>query len=188
MRNLLLLTGAAVFAFTTVSPAAAQQRGGERGGAAAPAPGGQPGRGGPPAAPMPLLDNASAKRAMAAAEAAAAGAMANVTIAIVDANGDLVMLNRLEGARGVAVTSAEGKARAAILFGLPTGQIQEAMAANQPVSARITLPPLGGFEITPVRGGVPIIRDGKVIGAVGVGGSAPAVDEQIAQAGVNALK
>jgi uncharacterized protein GlcG (DUF336 family) len=66
--------------------------------------------------------------------------------------------------------------------------IQDAMAANQTVPARVTLPPLGGFEITPVRGGVPIIKDGKVIGAIGVGGSAGAVDEQIAQAGVNALR
>ena len=151
-------------------------------------PGGQGGRGGAPAAPAPMLDNATAKKAMTAAEAAAAAAMANVTIAIVDANGDLAMLNRLEGARGVAVTSAEGKARAAILFGMPTSQIQEAMAANQPVSARVTLPPLGGFEITPVRGGVPIVKDGRVIGAVGVGGAAPATDEQIAQAGVDAVK
>jgi glc operon protein GlcG len=39
-----------------------------------------------------------------------------------------------------------------------------------------------------MRGGVPIVRDGKVIGAVGAGGAAAAVDEQIAQAGVNALK
>ena len=126
-------------------------------------PGGQGGRGGAPAAPAPMLDNATAKKAMAAAEAAAAAAMANVTIAIVDANGDLAMLNRLEGARGVAVTSAEGKARAAILFGMPTSQ-------------------------TPVRGGVPIVNDCRVIGAVGVGGAAPATDEQIAQAGVDAVK
>jgi glc operon protein GlcG len=135
-----------------------------------------------------MLDAATARKAMAAAEAAAASATANVTIAIVDANGDLAMLHRLEGARGVAVTSAEGKARAAILFGLPTSQVQEAIAANQPIPARVTMPPLGGFEITPARGGVPIVKDGKVIGAVGVGGSAPMVDEQIAQAGVDAVK
>ena len=154
-------------------------------------PGGPPGpagRGGGPQVPAPMLDAATARKAMAAAEAAAASAMANVTIAIVDANGDLAMLHRLEGARGVAVTSAEGKARAAILFGLRTSQVQEAIAANQPVPARVTMPPLGGFEITPARGGVPIVKDGKVIGAVGVGGAAPMLDEQIAQAGVDAVK
>jgi glc operon protein GlcG len=135
-----------------------------------------------------MLDAATARKAMAAAEAAAASAMANVAIAIVDANGDLAMLHRLEGARGVAVTSAEGKARAAILFGLPTSQVQEAIAANQPVPARVPMPPLGCFDLTPARGGVPIVKDGKVIGAVGVGGAAPMVDEQIAQAGVDAVK
>jgi glc operon protein GlcG len=188
LAALLLVT---VVTFATITAGAAQQPPAGRAGAPAPGPGGPGGpgggRGGPAAVP-PMLDYATARKAMAAAEAAATSASANVTIAIVDANGDLAMLNRLEGSRGVAVTSAEGKARAAILFGMPTGQIQEAMAANQPVSARVTLPPLGGFEITPVRGGVPIIRDGKVIGAVGVGGAAAAVDEQIAQAGVNAVK
>lgn len=186
MRIVIGFVAVFMFIVMAVNGNAQQPPAGRPGGPGAP--GGPGGRGGGPQAPAPMLDNATAKKAMAAAEAAAAAAMANVTIAIVDANGDLAMLNRLEGARGVAVTSAEGKARAAILFGMPTGQIQEAMANNQPISARVTLPPLGGFEITPVRGGVPIIKDGKVIGAVGVGGAAAAVDEQIAQAAVNAVK
>jgi glc operon protein GlcG len=135
-----------------------------------------------------MLDIATAKKAMAAAEAAAAAGSFNVAIAIVDANGDLVMLHRLDGARGVAVTSAEGKARAAILFGVPTSQVQEAMAANQPITVRVTNPPLGGFEITPARGGLPIIKDGKVVGGIGAGGSAPTNDEKAAQAGIDAIK
>jgi glc operon protein GlcG len=159
-------------------------------GAAAQGPGAPPaggGRGGPQA-PAPLLDIATARKAMAAAEAVAAAGNFTVTIAIVDANGDLVMLHRLDGARGVAVTSAEGKARAAILFGVPTSQIQDAMAANQAVTVRVTNPPLGGFEITPARGGLPIIKDGKVIGGIGAGGSAPANDEKVAQGGIDAIK
>lgn len=145
------------------------------------------GRGGPQA-PMPSLDIATAKKIMAAAEAAAAAENAAVAIAIVDANGDLVMLARLDGARGVGVTSAEGKARAAILFGVPTAQVQEAMAANQPISVKVTNPPLGGFEITPARGGIPIIKDGKVIAGVGVGGAAATTDEKIALAGAAAAR
>jgi glc operon protein GlcG len=125
---------------------------------------------------------------MAAAEAAAAAENARVTIAVVDANGDLVMLTRLDGARGVAVTSAEGKARAAILFGVPTAQVQDAIAAGQAISVKVTMPQLGGFEITPVRGGVPIMKDGKVIGGIGAGGAAPNVDEKVAQAGADATK
>lgn len=155
---------------------------------AEPAGGRQGGRGGPPAAPAPNLDIATARKIMAAAEAAAAGDKAAVGIAIVDANGDLTMLVRLDGARGVAVTSAEGKARAAILFGVPTSQVQDAMAANQPLSVKVTNPPLGGFEIVPFRGGIPIVRDGRLIAAIGVGGAAPATDEKIAQAGANAAR
>jgi glc operon protein GlcG len=145
-------------------------------------------QGGPPGPPPAALDLATARKAMAAAEAAAAAENARVTIAIVDANGDLVMLTRLDGVRGVAVTSAEGKARAAILFGVSTAQIQDAIAANQAISVKVTMPQLGGFEITPVRGGIPIVKDGKVVGGIGAGGAAPNIDEKVAQAGADATK
>jgi len=171
------------FTIAAIDPTAAQAPQGPPDAAA----GRQGGRGGP-APPMPSLDLATARKIMAAAEAAAAAENAAVGIAIVDANGDLVMLVRLDGARGVGVTSAEGKARAAILFGVPTAQVQEAMAANQPISVKVTNPPLGGFEITPARGGIPIIKDGKVVAGVGVGGAAPTTDEKIAQAGAAAAR
>src|SRR5258706_15293178 len=59
-------------------------------------------QGGPPPPPPATLDIATARKAMAAAEAAAAAENARVPIAIVDSNGDLVMLTRLDGARGGA--------------------------------------------------------------------------------------
>jgi len=176
--GLITLVLAIVFTFAAIDPAAAQ----------APQAPPQGGRGGGPQAPPASLDLATARKIMAAAEAAATAEKAAVGIAIVDANGDLVMLVRLDGARGVGVTSAEGKARAAILFGVPTAQVQEAMAANQPISVKVTNPPLGGFEITPARGGIPIIKDGKVVAGVGVGGAAPTTDEKIAQAGAAAAR
>jgi glc operon protein GlcG len=154
----------------------------------APGPGGPGGaRGGGQGAPA-RIDVATAKRALAAAEAAAAMAMVRVAIAVVDANGDLVAFTRLDGASARAVTSAQGKARASILFGLPTKQVADAMAANQPLSVTITNPPAGAWEITPMQGAVPVIKDGRVIAASGVGGAAPAVDEQIATAGANAIR
>src|SRR5437870_5655467 len=89
-------------------------------------PGAQPGRGrGPLLAAPPSIDLATARKALAAAEATAAAENARVAIVVVDANGDVVTSVRLDGAAGVAVTSAEGKARAAILFGLPTKQLQD---------------------------------------------------------------
>lgn len=124
---------------------------------------------------------------MAAAHTAATAANARVSIAIVDANGDLVIFERMDGASARAVTSSQGKARAAILFGMPTKDIADAAAAGTPLTASITLPVAGAWELTPTQGGIPILRDGKVVAAIGVGGAAPALDEQIAQAGINAL-
>src|SRR4051794_29163946 len=139
-------------------------------GAAGPA-GAGGGRGGGPAGAPARIDVATAKKALAAAEAAAASLNVRVAIAVVDANGDLVAFTRLDGAAARAVTSSQGKARAAILFGLPTKQVQDAIAANQPLSVTITNPPAGAWEITPAQGAVPVMKDGKVVAAVGVGGA-----------------
>jgi glc operon protein GlcG len=124
---------------------------------------------------------------IAAAEAAATAANASVAIAIVDGNGDLVYFERMDGASARAVTSAQGKARAALLFGMPTKDVQDAMNAGKPVSTVLTNPAAGAWELTIGQGGLPIIKDGKVVAAIGAGGSAPANDEKFAQAGLNAM-
>ena len=135
-----------------------------------------------------MIDVATAKRIVAAAEAAATAADARVAIAVVDANGDLVFFQRMDGAAGRAVTSAQGKARAAIVFGMATREVADAAAAGKPVSITVTPAGAGAGEVTVQQGGIPIMRAGKVVGGVGVGGSAPASDEKFAQAGVEAAK
>ena len=124
---------------------------------------------------------------VAAAEAAAIAANAQVAIAVVDGNGDLVYFERMDGASARAVTSSQGKARAALLFGLPTKEVQDAIAAGKPVSVTITSPAAGAWEITPGQGGLPIFKDGKVVAAMGCGGSLPANDEKFCQAGITAM-
>jgi glc operon protein GlcG len=124
---------------------------------------------------------------VAAAEAAALKVDAHVGIAVVDANGDLVYFERLDGATARGVTSAQGKARAALLFGLPTKQIQDLAAAGKPVPANVTIPPGGASELTINQGGLPILKDGRVIGGIGAGGSASSEDERFAQAGIDAV-
>jgi glc operon protein GlcG len=147
-----------------------------------------------PARPPPVmgtparLDLARAQKALAAAQAVAAAADVHVAIAVVDANGDLVAFLRNDGAPSLAVTTSQGKARAAILFGVRTKLVQDAIAKHQPLTVRVTAPQLGAWELTPMQGGVPIFQDGKLLGAVGVGGSAPPMDEHIAQAGVDAIQ
>jgi glc operon protein GlcG len=144
--------------------------------------------GGAPAAPPQNIDLATAKKMVAAAEAAAVSANAHNGIAVVDANGDLVFFERMDGAAPRALTSAEGKARAAVLFGMPTKEVRDAATAGKPVSATITVPAAGAWELTVQQGGLPIMKDGKVIGGIGSGGSSAANDEKFAQAGLDAVK
>jgi glc operon protein GlcG len=145
------------------------------------------GRGGRGSAPA-LINLATAKKIVDAAEAAAAAENLKVAISVVDANGDLVYLRRMDGTPAAGVTSAPGKARAAILFGLPTKEVADAVAAGKPVSTVITASGLAAGTVTVQQGGIPVIKDGKVIAGIGVGGASSAQDEVIAKAGLEAAK
>jgi glc operon protein GlcG len=152
-----------------------------------------PRRGGPPpgvaAANAPQqLDQATAKRIAEAAQAAAVAAGANVAIAVLDANTDLVHFIRMDGVASRAVEASQGKARATLLFGVPTRVLGESVASGKPVPVTVTPTATQNIPIWTVQGGLPILRDGKVIGAIGVGGSTSAQDEQFAQAGIDSLQ
>ena len=167
------------------APAPGQAPGGVgRGGPGGPGGAGGGGRGGAPA----QLDFATAKKAVDATEAAAVAANVKVAIAVVDANGDLVYFRRMDGTAGIPVTASQAKARAAILFGVPTKSLQDAVTAGTPVSATVTPAAATGAPIMAVQGGLPILKGGKVIGAIGVGGSTSQNDEIFAQAGIDAIK
>lgn len=129
----------------------------------------------------------TAKKMVAAAEAAATVMNAHVAICVVDSNGDVVLFERMDTAAPRAVTSAQGKARAVLLFGLPTTQVATAMRGGSSISATLTPPIQGNWEITIQQGGLPIIKNGKVVGAIGAGGSASANDEKFALAGIDAM-
>ena len=135
-----------------------------------------------PAAKPQTIDLATAKKMVLAAEQEALKANARVGIAVVDSNGDVVYSERLDGASARGTISAQGKARAALLFGLPTKQVQDIIASGRPVQTMVTIPPTGASEFTINQGGLPILKDGKVIGGIGVGGSASSEDERFAQA------
>jgi glc operon protein GlcG len=158
--------------------------------ASAQAPAAGQGRGQAAAAPArPVgVDAATAKKMVAAAEAAALALNAPMAIAVVDGNGDLVYFERMDGASARAVTSSQGKARAALLLGVPTKEAQDAIAAGKPIPVTLTNPPAGAWEITIGQGGLPILKDGKVVAAMGCGGSLPANDEKVCQAGIDAMK
>ena len=155
---------------------------------------------GQPAAQTPAerpmgIDAATAKRMLAAAEAQAVAQKAHGAIAIVDAlNGDLVAFLRMDGATQVAVVSAEGKARASLLFGVSTKVVSDSIKAGKPVPLLITTPAVAGgiwgrmVNVSTNEGGMLIRKDGKTIGAIGVGGAGGGeLDERVALAGLNAM-
>jgi glc operon protein GlcG len=140
----------------------------------------------PQAGPPQTMDLATAKKMVAAAEAAASAVNKNVAICVMDTNGDVVLAERMDNTEHNPVITAQGKARAVLMFGIPTGEIAQAIRDKKPISAAVRNLPTGyGGEYTLARGGLPIMRDGKMIGAIGVGGASD--DEKFSQAGVDVI-
>lgn len=120
----------------------------------------------------------AAKKIAAAAEAEARKRGATVVIAVVDDGGYLLVLERLDDTQVASVEVGIAKARTAAIFRRPS-KVFEDQVKNGRVAA-LALP--GAVAL---QGGVPIIIDGKVIGAVGVSGNSPQEDEDIAKVGAD---
>jgi uncharacterized protein GlcG (DUF336 family) len=123
-----------------------------------------------------------AKKVIAGAEAEAKKNSWNVVIAVLDSGGHLVMLQRLDGAQLGSIDVAKEKAYSAVLYRRPTKMFQDLVGQG---GANLRLLRLSGAS--PLEGGIPIIADGKLIGAVGVSGVTSEQDAQIASAGAEAL-
>ena len=134
----------------------------------------------PPYGPPIALDQA--KRAMAAAELEAAKNSWTVAITILDSGGNLVMFHKIDNAQLSAVTVSQGKARTALQFKRPSKDLDDAIARGGAGNRLLALK-----DITPLEGGVPIVVDGKIIGAIGVSGAVSAQDAQVAKAGADAV-
>lgn len=117
-----------------------------------------------------------AKRIAAAAETRAKAEGARVVIAVVDDGGSLLLLERLDDTQVASVNVGIDKARTAAIYRRPS-KVFEDQVRDGRVSA---LALHGGV---PLQGGVPIIVEGKVIGAIGVSGETPQQDEDIAKTG-----
>lgn len=103
-----------------------------------------------------------------------------VVIAVVDDGGHLIALERLDGAQFGSVEIAIAKARAAVAFKRPTKAWDDVLASGR--QAVLGLP-----GVVPTEGGVPIVVQGQIVGAVGVSGVTSPQDGQVAQAGAAAL-
>src|SRR6266851_340462 len=125
----------------------------------------------------------AAKKVMAAAEAEATKNNWPMAIVILDSTGHLVMLHKFDNTQYGSIQVAEGKAETAVNFRRPS-KVFEDLVAGGGLGLRV----LGLHGATPLEGGVPIIADGKVIGAVGVSGGTSTQDAQVAKAGADAAK
>jgi uncharacterized protein GlcG (DUF336 family) len=127
-----------------------------------------------------MLTLEDANRVVLAALGAAAENRWNVVIAVVDDGGHLVSLQRMDGTQKGSVRVAEQKARTAILFKRPTKAFEDAVLQGRPVM--MTMP-----DVICLEGGVPLIRDGVYVGAIGVSGVKSFEDGMIAERGAAAL-
>ena len=128
------------------------------------------------------LNLEGAKKVIAAATAEAKSKNApGGAIAVVDEGGNLIAVERLDNTFAAGANISIGKARTAVLLKRPTKFFEDVI--NKGRTAMTTL-----NDFTPLQGGIPIIVDGQIIGAVGVSGAATAQqDEELAIAGANAL-
>ncbi|MBI1905544.1 MAG: heme-binding protein [Rhodocyclales bacterium] len=119
------------------------------------------------------------KRIATAAEREALDQGWAVTIAICDAGGYPLWLQRMDGAPAMSALVAPEKARTCVLSGKPSKAFEDMI--NQGRYAALAMP------VVPLEGGEPIVVDGNVIGAVGVSGVKAGEDASVARAGVAAL-
>ena len=129
-----------------------------------------------------VLEAADVKMIAAAAEAEARKNAWPVTIAIVDDGGALLHLHRLDGAAPMSAHVAPAKARSSALGRRESKAFEDMINGGR--AAFLSVPVLDGL----MEGGVPIMKDGQCLGAVGVSGVKAAEDAQVARAGVAALE
>jgi glc operon protein GlcG len=136
------------------------------------------------AADLPLkkvLTLRAAKAIATAAETEANRRGLTVVIAVVDDGGHLLLLERLDNTQVASVEVAIGNAHTAAIFRRPSKDFEDQIKNGR--AASLVLP-----GATPLQGGIPIVVDGKVVGAIGVSGNTPQEDEDIAKSGAAATE
>ena len=162
MRMLKTLVGACILALLAAAPARAQT---------------------PPPPYGPPIGIEGARAVMAAAESEAAKNNWAVVISIIDSGGNIVMLHRHNDVQLSSIDISQGKAKTALMFKRPSKVLDDAISGGGAGLRFLALK-----DIVPLEGGLPIVADGKIVGAIGVSGVLSSQDAQIARAGIDALK
>ena len=131
----------------------------------------------------PPIGIEGARAVMAAAESEAAKNNWAVVISIIDSGGNIVMLHRHNDVQLSSIEIAQGKAKTALYFKRPSKTLDDAIAGGGPGLRFLALK-----DIVPLEGGIPIVLDGKIVGAIGVSGVLSSQDSQVARAGADGLK
>ncbi|HLY61705.1 MAG TPA: heme-binding protein [Terriglobia bacterium] len=126
------------------------------------------------------LNLAAIKTMVAAAEAEAASRNVQVTLCVVDENGNLLFLQKADGASLNTIQFAQKKARHAAFYGSPSKNGADALKEGK--TDVLAFP-----DFFPNQGGLPIKVDGRTIGGIAASGAKSEIDEAIAQAGIDAL-
>jgi uncharacterized protein GlcG (DUF336 family) len=127
----------------------------------------------------PAVSLADARRIADAAEAAARRRDFSMAFAIVDPSGGLILFHKMDGTQNGSIEVAVQKARTSALFRRPTRVFSDAVAGGR--NAVLSLP-----NVVAIEGGVPILIDGRVAGAIGVSGGSSEQDGEIAAAALAA--
>ena len=127
-----------------------------------------------------VLTLAEANRIIEGAIAKAVELNLKINVAVVDAGGRLLAHNRMDGATWVNSYGAPGKAVAAAGYGRSSALIRDA-PINRAIIAAV------GITLIPDQGGLPIIRDGEILGGCGIGGGPSEQDEECVRAGLARL-
>ena len=131
----------------------------------------------------PPIGIEGARAVMAAAESEAAKNNWSVVISIIDSGGNLVMLHRHNDVQLSSIEISQGKAKTALMFKRPSKVLDDAISSGGAGLRFLALK-----DIVPLEGGLPIVVDGKIIGAIGVSGVLSSQDTQVARAGADGLK
>jgi glc operon protein GlcG len=162
MTTLKTLAGAGALALLAIVPASSQT---------APPPYGPP------------IGIEDARKVMNAAEGEATKNKWAVVISIIDSGGNIVMLHRRDDVQLSSIEIAQGKAKTALMFKRPSKVLDDAISSGGSGLRFLALK-----DIVPLEGGLPLIADGKIVGAIGVSGVLSSQDAQVARAGVDGLK
>jgi len=136
--------------------------------------------------PNPLGGPVSLENARKAAAPALAEAEKNhwtVAVAVVDTGGNLIYYEKMDNTQIGSANVAIEKARTAALFKRPTKAFQDVLAGGGDGQRILSLK-----GVVAIEGGIPLVMDGKIVGAIGVSGATSAQDAQCAKAGADVLK